>query len=135
MKNFPLLLLALFLASCAHDAPPVAEPGSGSGLVGRWKLISHQCFCTPTPTADEIISFTAKGFTVYRNTRLASTGTYADTLGTLCGGGTPVPVLRFTYATPRQQPASAAATVHADTLTLDYGGACDAALDTYQRLP
>ena len=128
------LLTACGLVAC-KKASTEPQPNETAPLVGRWKLVNRQCFCPSALTPDEIVTFTAQGFAFYRNGRFVSDGTYADATATLCGGPVPTPVLRFTYATLRLMPLNAVATVRTNTLVLDYGGACDAPIDTYQRLP
>ena len=128
------LLTACGLGAC-KKANTDPQPNATAPLVGRWKLVNRQCFCLSAPTPDETVTFTAQGFAFYRNGRFVSDGTYADTTATLCGGSVPTPVLRFTYATLRLLPFNATASVRTNALVLDYGGACDAPIDTYQRMP
>ncbi|MBO2009415.1 hypothetical protein [Hymenobacter negativus] len=49
-----------------------------------------------------------------------------------CGASSPAAGLRFTGSASQRE---AAVTLTDTTLVLDYGGPCDAPVDTYQRLP
>jgi hypothetical protein len=124
-----VLVVAIAISACKKEA------GLNTGLIGSWRLTSRQCECLPAPTPNETVSFTATGFSFYKNGQFYGNGTYADTTATLCGSSTPVPALRLTYSTLKLYPPTAGVTVTGNTLVLDYGGPCDAPVDTYVRLP
>ena len=126
----PVLVAALLaLAGCQKDKAPSPQ---GGGLIGTWQLTGHQCYCIPTPLPNEQVRFDAATFTFLRDGHKTLSGTYSATVAAASCGGTAGPGLRF-------QPDSAATrvalfTLDGDTLTLDYGGPCDAPVDTYQRI-
>ena len=121
------LLTVLLLAGCHKNS---TEP-VGDSLDGNWKLTNRQCYCPPTALPNETVSFSGSGFTFYKNGQLASSGTYRSAIvSSGCGGG-PAAGLQLTSATGTQE-----AVLHltGNTLTLDYGGPCDAPVDTYERV-
>ena len=140
MRNTPVLfasLLMLALVGCKSTE----TPAPGSGLEGTWRLISRQCYCTPTPVPDETVTFTATRFTFYKGNRTMRIGKYRFTKASpLClSNGIAIPVVRF--GTEFQFPDPTAPystdvqyTLSGNTLTLDYGSPCDFPLDTYERL-
>lgn len=136
---FSLLLLgAGSFSSCKKNQPSVA---TGTGLEGSWKLTDRQCFCPPgSPVPNETVTFTATTYSFRLNGTLTTAGNYQPATAALCGGATPVSVLQFgpTYPSSSVVRLSAARATFAltgNTLVLDYGIACDAPRDTYQRLP
>ena len=55
-------------------------------------------------------------------------------IATARSSSVPAPALRFTYPPSNAGPTVAQYTLAGNTLTLDYGGPCDAPVDTYERL-
>ncbi|MDB5234575.1 MAG: hypothetical protein JWR44_1568 [Hymenobacter sp.] len=131
-----LLAAALGVAGCKNNDDNAAAPTSND-IVGHWKLVSRQCYCPRGPVPDETVGFTATQFSFYKAGVLSSSGSYSyGSVTSFCSGGTgSAPGLRFTYANGTQGPQSAIFTVTGNTLVLDYGGPCDAPVDTYERLP
>ena len=82
---------------------------------------------------NETLALTSTTFAFYDNGQLKASGTYAAATGTLCGGGTAVPVLEFSTSTPATR-TKASADLSSNTLVLDYGSPCDAARNTYTRV-
>jgi hypothetical protein len=131
-------LLIAALGSCKSTDAPTPNPS----LEGTWRLTHRQCYCIPEPLPDETVTFTSDRFTFYKGNRATRLGRHSFTTASpLCLiKGAPVPVLRLT--TERQFPDSTANAystnaqyrLDGDTLTLDYGGPCDAPVDTYERL-
>ena len=137
MKKTPVLsisLLVLAFVGCKSTETPTP----GSGLEGTWRLISRQCYCTPTPVPDETVTLTATQFAFYSGNRALRLGNYTlATAAVPClNNGTTGPALQLTYSTASTSPGPATIQYHLDgnTLTLDYGGPCDAPVDTYERL-
>jgi hypothetical protein len=74
----------------------------------------------------------------YKNGLVERAGQYTVTTApSACLGAnsTVAPALRITYSTGNTPPRVPQYTLVGNTLTLDYGGPCDAPVDTYQRLP
>ena len=128
-----LAFALLSLVSCKKEASPPTP-----ALEGTWRLTSRQCYCTPAPVPDETVTFTATRFTFYRGNRGMRLGGY--TLGNAVvpclNNGTTGPALHLTYSPASTSPGPATIQYRLDgnTLTLDYGGPCDAPVDTYERL-
>ena len=133
MKSFrALLLLSLIgtcnLSSCKHDSDTVYP----AALTGNWKLIRRECYCPPGPVPNERLVLEQSGhFTFYRDGQPTKSGTY--TLGTavqLCGAGSRPGI----YFDAGARPSGVGYTLApSDELVLDYGGPCDAPVDTYER--
>jgi hypothetical protein len=132
-SNHFLLICALVavvgLASCSPDdeATPYHE-----GLVGSWRLVHRQCYCIPGPPPNETATFTATDYTFLKNSQPVSSGSYSAVSATVCGIPTPAPGLRFVDATLGTRDAIIA--LRGDSLVLNYGGPCDAPVDTYLRV-
>ena len=132
-----LLTAATFLGlvSCQKEA---AGPASTT-LEGAWRLTRRQCYCPSAPEPDETITFTATRFAFYRGNRALRFGDYTFiTAAVPCfNNGTTGPALHLTYSTSANSLGSDSVQYRLDgnTLTLDYGGPCDAPVDTYERLP
>ena len=125
--SFLLAAVAVIsLASCQKNSSVTPT----TTLEGTWQLTNRQCYCVATPLPSEAVVFTAGSFTILKNNRLSSSGSYLRTVAPFCGG-TPIPALELRPTTGN--PRSAQLTVSGDTLTLDYGGPCDAPRDTYVR--
>ena len=126
------LATTLSFTGCKKSADPVAE-----GLAGRWQLTSRQCFCPQAPFPNEMVVFTPTNFSFYKNSLLTASGTYLlTTITAPCSSGANVVSgLRFTVTSGTPFSHSAAYTVSSSKLVLDYGGPCDAPVDTYTRLP
>lgn len=138
VSSFHRLLLAstlLGLASCQKEATTPAS----TTLDGTWRLTNRQCYCAPARVPDETVTFTTTRFTFYSGNRGMRLGDY--TLGTAAvpclNNGTTGPALQLTYlnATAVPGPPPIQYRLDGNTLTLDYGGPCDAPVDTYERLP
>ena len=125
------LATTLSFTGCKKSADPVAE-----ALAGRWQLTSRQCFCPQAPFPNEIVVFTPTNFSFYKNSLLTASGTYLlTTITAPCSSGANVVSgLRFTVTSGTPFSHSAAYTVSSSKLVLDYGGPCDAPVDTYTRL-
>lgn len=122
------LLMLLLLAGCHKDS---AEP-IDDGLEGHWKLTNRQCYCPSTAVPNETVSFSGTNFAFYNNGQLASSGTYLSAIvSSGCGGGSAAGLRLITAAGVQE----VAVERTGNTLTLDYGGPCDAPVDTYERLP
>ena len=139
MKRFarfiPLFLFtsAFGLASCKKDS---AAELPATGLAGRWQLISHQCYCAPAPLPNEVIEFSGNNFLFFENNRLGAAGPYTDNAtATICGTKAPAAALSFAPTTGVWQRGTPVFTLSGNTLRLDYGGPCDAPVDTYERMP
>ncbi|MBF9143353.1 hypothetical protein [Hymenobacter properus] len=125
------LVAGLGLASCApvdEEATPHHE-----GLAGNWRLVHRQCYCVPGPPPNETATFTDTNYTFFKNNQSVSSGTYSAASVKACGIPTPAPGLRLVDAT--LGPREAIITLRGDSLVLNYGGPCDAPVDTYLRLP
>ena len=75
--------------------------------------------------------------TFYKDGQVARTGEYTVTMAaSACRGyhGTTAPALHFTFPAGSAGFSEPQYTFTGNTLTLDYGGPCDAPVDTYQRL-
>jgi hypothetical protein len=135
-RSAPFLACALLsLGSCQQKES--AAPSLG--LEGTWRLSHRQCYCTPAPLPDETLTFSSNQFAFYNGNRTTRSGDYASgpAPAPCRRDGTTAPALLFTYSfstanTPT--PPSVQYRLAGDTLTLDYGGPCDAPVDTYQRL-
>lgn len=129
MKFLPMILLVgLGLTGCKKDSDASPTP------IGNWKLISRQCFCTPASVLNQTASFSKSTFAFYRNGQLTAQGSYGAGKGQICGG-TDIPVTKFRYDSPAPSILTdVIITVTGNTLRLDYGGACDAPLEIYERL-
>jgi hypothetical protein len=127
-------LLMLAIAGCKSTE----TPAPGSGLEGTWRLTNRQCYCVPAPVPDETITFTATRFTFFSGNRATRLGDYTiATAAVPCiNNGTTGPALLLTdsNATTIPGPPTIQYRLTGDTLTLDYGGPCDAPVDTYERL-
>jgi hypothetical protein len=135
--RFRFLLVLSFAAvlssaGCECDAAEEAAP-AGTGLEGSWKLVDRQCYCIAAPLPTETAVFTATSYTFYNNGQVISRGTYVRLPVKPCGSSTAVPGLSLTDA--NLDPREATATLHGNTLVLDYGSPCDAPRNTYERLP
>jgi hypothetical protein len=129
LRSFLLVLLSVgLLQGCKKDSD------TPTGLAGTWKLTDRQCFCPRTPMPNETVVFTNTEFTFYREGQRTVYGTYSYGTGSICGVGTATPVLRFAYANPNSTLQAATSTVTGNTLVLDYGGPCDAPVNTYKRV-
>ena len=126
------LATTLSFTGCKKSADPAAK-----GLAGRWQLTSRQCFCPQAPFPNEMVVFTPTNFSFYKNSLLTASGTYLlTTITAPCSSGANVVSgLRFTVTSGTPFSHSAAYTVSSSKLVLDYGGPCDAPVDTYTRLP
>ena len=123
------LVAGLGLASCTSndEATPHHE-----GLPGSWRLVHRQCYCIPGPLPNEMATFSATNFSFFKNNQLVSSGTYSAASVTACGIPTPAPGLRFVDAALGTH--DAILTLRGDSLVLNYGGPCDAPVDTYLRV-
>ncbi|MCI1186452.1 hypothetical protein MON38_03420 [Hymenobacter sp. DH14] len=135
MRQFltPVLAVALLgMASCQKKTAPAPS------LEGTWRLTNRQCECAPTPLPDETVTFTPTQFTFYGGSRALRLGQYLLTTAAVrCfNNGTTAPTLQFTYSAASSSlgPATVQYNLDGNTLTLDYGGPCDAPVDTYERL-
>ena len=126
------LTTSLSFTGCKKSADPTAE-----GLAGSWQLTSRQCYCPQAPVPNEMVVFTPTNFSFYKNSLLTASGTYLlTTITAPCSSGANVvPGLRFTVTSGTPFSHSATYTVSSGKLMLDYGGPCDAPVDTYTRLP
>jgi len=124
------LTAALGLVSCSPDdeATPNHE-----GLAGNWRLVHRQCYCPSGPPPNESATFTATSFSFFKNNMPFSSGTYSATAVTTCGIPTTTPGVRLVDAA-NGGTRDAIITLRGDSLVLNYGGPCDAPVDTYQRL-
>lgn len=131
-RAWALLGLPLVFGGCKED--PDALPG----IIGTWQLTHRQCFCAPAPVPNETVEFTGDEFAFYTDGQLTSRGTYTFTTGSVCGGNTPVPVVRFTQTAGSTIGGPLQATYELNgpgqTLVLDYGSPCDAPRNTYGKL-
>ena len=127
------LATALSLTGCKNSAAPAPTE---KGLVGPWQLTSRQCYCPQAPVPNEMVVFTPTTISFYKNSQLTASGTYLlMPIAPLCvGGASVVPGLQFTVTSGNAFGHSATYTVSSDKLVLDYGGPCDAPVDTYTRL-
>jgi hypothetical protein len=123
------LVVSLGLASCSTDND--ASPNQ-QGLVGKWRLVDRQCYCPRGPLPEETVNFTATNFWVFKNNQPVSNGTYSAATVTACGLPTPAPGLRL--ADSVLGPRDVIIILHGDSLVLNYGGPCDAPVDTYVRM-
>ncbi|MFC7669967.1 hypothetical protein ACFQT0_23325 [Hymenobacter humi] len=81
-----------------------------------------------------MVVFTNTEFTFYREGQRTVYGNYTYGTGSICGISTSVPVIRFAYVNANSTLQAAKATVTGNTLVLDYGGPCDAPINTYKRV-
>ncbi|MDQ2795165.1 MAG: hypothetical protein M3Y12_14330 [Bacteroidota bacterium] len=86
----------------------------------------------PAPTPNELVKFAGTDFFFYKNSQPTSSGTYLSALVSPACGGSPEAGLRFIATSGTKE---AVLTLTGNTLTLSYGGPCDAPVDTYQRQP
>ena len=127
-------LALLGLLSCQKEKAATPSPN----LEGTWRLTNRQCYCAPAPVPDETITFTTTRFTFFRGNRGLRLGSYA--LGTAAvpclNNGTTGPALLLTDAdaTTIPGPPTIQYRLDGNSLILDYGGPCDAPVDTYERL-
>ena len=125
-------LLSLF--SCQKETSTNPSPN----IEGVWRLTNRQCECVPAPLPDETVTFTATQFTFFNGNRAMQLGEYTlATAAVPClNNGTTGPALHLTYSPASTSPGPATIQYRLDgnTLTLDYGGPCDAPVDTYERL-
>jgi hypothetical protein len=137
-----LLLVASALAGCNKEAAvglaaPEQKASVAAGLEGTWRLTERQCFCQPgQKVPNEVVTFTATTFAFSKNNSPISSGTYsrADS-ASMCGQVAKTPALRFVYtAGPGSALRNPSINLAGDTLTMDYGIACDAPRETYVRL-
>jgi hypothetical protein len=89
------------------------------------------------PVLNERATFTATTFTFYKDDQPTANGTYAlAPVSLFCSqGSSPAPGLQFTATNGSSSVPEAMYTLSGNQLVLDYGSACDAARDTYERLP
>ncbi|WP_201986565.1 lipocalin family protein [Hymenobacter rubidus] len=127
-----LLLTATSFSGCQKESEP--EALLPTGLVGTWRLVQHQCYCFPASLPNVQVTFTNSDFTFVENNQLKSTGTYTYSTTTTCGGNGPLPAIALAYATVNMTPQAVAYTLNGNQLVLDYGGPCDAPVDTYERV-
>ena len=136
-QSFHCLLAAatlLSLVSCQKESATTPS----AALEGTWRLTSRQYYCTPTPVPNEPVALTATKLAFYRGNRAVQHGDY--TLGTAAvpcfSNGTTVTALHLTYSTSSASPGLSGIQYRlaGNTLTLDYGGPCDAPVDMYVRL-
>jgi hypothetical protein len=133
---FPVFLTLAVSALAGCQRPDCELVSPESGLEGTWQLTSRQCFCPPGPVPKETLTLTATDFAFHRDGQLTASGTYARTTGaTICGLAAAGPALSFTYTTGSRTPANALVTLSGQQLKLDFGGPCDAPVETYTRLP
>jgi hypothetical protein len=127
----------LLLGACSKSDEETSEaPGPSSELSGSWKLVSHQCYCVASPLPNEVISFTPTAFTLWHNSVPVAGGSYSTgTTATICGNLVSMPVLSFTVSSGAWQRGTPAFHLNGTTLVLNYGGPCDAPVDTYVRMP
>ena len=130
----PLLVCAAVLSLTSCEKSTSASPAN-TGIVGRWQLTNRQCYCPRGPVPNEMVVFTATTFSFSKNLQPAASGTYlVAPIASMCGGSGSVPGLRFTVTSGNLFAQGASYTVSGNTLVLDYGGPCDAPVDTYTRL-
>ena len=129
LRSFRLVLLSVgLLQGCKKDSD------SPTGLAGTWKLTDRQCFCPRLPLPNEMVVFTNTKFTFYREGQRTVYGNYSYGTGRTCGGSALVPVIHLAYVNANSVPQDVVVTVTGNTLVLDYGGPCDAPVNTYQRV-
>lgn len=137
----PLLmaaLLSLSVSTACQKVPVEPDNQAETTLVGRWHLTGRQCYCPASPTPNEQVTFGGRQVIFYKNGQVARTGEYTVTVAAsacLSGSGTTAPALHFTFSAGGAGLNEPQFTLTGNTLTLDYGGPCDAPVDTYQRLP
>lgn len=131
-KHQITFLVAVSLLTGCKKAPDSAP---GSGVVGTWKLISHQCYCAAAPLPNETVVFTDTTFSFYQDGQRTKYGVYAAGKGQICSSNE-IPVTKFMYHPPaRTAVDNVIVSLTQNALTLDYGSPCDrGALDTYERL-
>lgn len=127
-----LLLLAIAaasLAGCKKDSDAATCPDT---VVGSWKLVSRQCFCVPAAMPQETLVLQTSGrFIFYRDGQPTSSGTYMlGTTASSCGSTASKPGIYFDAGA---RPAGVGYSLTNCKLILDYGGPCDAPVDTYER--
>jgi len=129
---FPLsfLVFAALAGGCSKDNSKPAD----EGLVGIWKLVDRQCYCSPAPTPNESLIFTATNFSFFANGQPRYSGTYAPAAVTVCGISGAAPGLRLSSNRPIIGLSEMQYTLTGNQLVLDYGGPCDAPRDTYERV-
>lgn len=131
------VLVMLVLASCQKKT----TVAPCDGLEGTWRLVKHQCYCSPAPLPIETLTLTATTFAFSRvgpqpapQPALFMSGTYHQDTVKVCGLATARLGLRLTDAVANIGPRDVLYTLQGDTLVLDYGGPCDAPVDTYVRV-
>jgi hypothetical protein len=135
---FPFLLLVLAgpVVGCKKDSDTEKGSGAAVGLEGTWRLKERQCYCPPGQVPNEMVKFTATTFIFFKDNRPASSGTYSQTTSaSYCGQTIQTPALRFVYNGTSPTLQNPSLTLTDGTLVLDYGLACDAARETYVRVP
>ena len=127
-----LASVLLTLASCQKEVFTPAE----YGLEGVWQLSHRQCFCASAPLPNERVVFAANRFAFYKDNQLGQQGEFLiTTAASSCfPSGATAPALRFTFPPTRMADREVQYRLDGNTLTLDYGGPCDAPVDTYVRL-
>ena len=136
MKSTSVFLVSLLMLAFT-GCKSTETPAPGSGIEGTWQLTSRQCYCSPGFTPNEQVMFGGRQMTFYENGRVARTGEFALTMATsacLGGNGSPAPALRFSFTAGGAGSSEPLYTLSGNTLTLDYGGPCDAPVDIYQRV-
>ena len=134
MRKAPTLFVVVLmqaLVACKSTESP--------GLEGTWRLTNRQCECAPAPVPDETVTFTATQFTFYSGNRALRFGEYTLAIAAVpCfNNGSMGPAVQFTYSPTNNlilTPSNVQYRLDGNTLTLDYGGPCDAPVDTYVRL-
>jgi hypothetical protein len=136
---FSLCSLGLLLSaatSCQRTPPTAAAaPGTGTTLVGTWRLSAYQCHCPPNqPVPDEVLTLdTNQHFRLMRDKALAAEGTYQTGTGTNCGGGTPEPIITLTPTNADTYAPKGAYALDGSTLVIDQCSAADGPKYTYTR--
>jgi len=126
MKKAPFLFASLLMLAIA-GCKSTEAPAPGSGLEGT---------CPAGPTPNELVAFGGRQVTFYKDGQVTRTGEYTVTTAAsacLGGNGTTVPALHFTFPAGGAGFSEPQFTLSGNTLTLDYGGPCDAPVDTYER--
>ena len=137
MQKTPVLfasLLVLALPGCKSKETPAPD----GGLDGTWRLTNRQCDCPMIMALpNETLTLTDNTFAFISNGQVGLRGSYAQVSASprcIVTGG-PAPTLRMSSPTWNMRLTEVQYTLAGNTLTLDYGGPCDAPVDTYRRLP